>query len=94
MIGPEEAAQLERFLAGRVDFDDQGFEIIPPVVAELVSEALASPTVHEEIPYLNDDWIKVAGFKAGRMDVSVDGTALVPVVIQDLVRLGLRMRQI
>ena len=81
----------EAFLAGRVEIGAEDRPVIPPEVSGLVELALASPDVAKEIPSLNDDWIKVAGFRRGWLDVAADGKAIVPPVVEELVRLGLRL---
>lgn len=88
------AGEISLFLAGKVKAKRAGGFVIPPIVNELVESGLASPDVHEQIPYLNDDWIKVAGFRRSSMDVSANGAVIVPAVIKDLIRLGLRLRGI
>lgn len=83
--------EVDDFLEGRVARKTSGRPRIPRSVTELVERALASPQLLREIPYINDDWIKVAGFRRGSMDVAVDGSPIVPVVVRDLIRLGQRL---
>lgn len=92
-MNAKELSDVESFLAGRVVVGPDRRPSIPPVVSRLVDLAMASPDVLKEIPYLNDDWIKVAGFRRGSMDVDSAGGFIVPQVVKDLVRLGMRIQE-